>query len=66
MSDVLGLSMLTVAVNEPTGTAATQATVFGPFFLEASPRIDLDGAPVGGARGDTRSPTRRAATRPGA
>ena len=51
LSDVLGLSMLTIAVNQPTGTAATEATVFGPFFLEGSPEVGLGGDIAAGASG---------------
>lgn len=42
LSDVLGLSMLTVALNAPTADLVTESTVFGPFFVQDSPRIDLD------------------------
>src|SRR5882672_11255191 len=31
LSDVLGVSMATVAVNRPAGDGATEATVLGPF-----------------------------------
>lgn len=37
LSDVLGLSMFTVALNHGAGSQATEPTVFGPFFLESSP-----------------------------
>ena len=37
LSDVLGLSMLTVALNHGAGSQATEPTVFGPFFVEGSP-----------------------------
>lgn len=37
LSDVLGVSMLTVAVNEPGGGNETESTVFGPFFVQNSP-----------------------------
>ena len=43
--------MLTIAVNQPTGTAATEATVFGPFFLEGSPEVGLGGDIAAGASG---------------
>src|SRR5918995_4468044 len=33
LSDVLGLSMLTVAINAPADPEATESTVFGPFFV---------------------------------
>jgi hydroxyquinol 1,2-dioxygenase len=51
LSDVLGLSMLTVAVNEVVDPAATQSTVFGPFFVENSPEIPLGGDLAAGAAG---------------
>src|SRR4051794_40806044 len=34
LSDVLGLSMLTVAINAPRHPDATESTVFGPFFVD--------------------------------
>ncbi|MFC5947445.1 dioxygenase [Pseudonocardia lutea] len=43
LSDVLGLSMMTVGINSPGGDGITEDTVFGPFFVQGSPRIDLDG-----------------------
>ncbi|MFB7756423.1 dioxygenase [Streptomyces sp. NPDC056121] len=39
LSDVLGASMQTVAVNNQAYGDATEATVFGPFFVEHSPEI---------------------------
>jgi hydroxyquinol 1,2-dioxygenase len=51
LSDVLGLSMLTVAVNEVDDSAATQETVFGPFFVDNSPEIALGGDLAAGAAG---------------
>lgn len=54
LSDVLGLSMQTIAINNPTysgSAAATEATVFGPFFIEDAPQIPLGGDIVGGAAG---------------
>ncbi|HEY5051550.1 MAG TPA: dioxygenase [Acidothermaceae bacterium] len=51
LSDVLGLSMLTVAVNEIPGSSATQSTVFGPFFVETSPEIAQGGDLAAGAAG---------------
>jgi hydroxyquinol 1,2-dioxygenase len=38
LSDLLGLSMLTVAINAPRDPVATEATVIGPFFIEGSPQ----------------------------
>jgi hydroxyquinol 1,2-dioxygenase len=51
LSDVLGASMQTVAVNNEVYENATEATVFGPFFLEDSPEIPNGGDIVGGALG---------------
>jgi hydroxyquinol 1,2-dioxygenase len=54
LSDVLGASMQTIAVNNPTCTgaaAATEATVFGPFFTEDAPEIPHGGDIAGGAHG---------------
>jgi hydroxyquinol 1,2-dioxygenase len=67
LSDVLGLSMLTVAINHPPGTAATESTVFGPFFVEDAPLFEngenlsggLAGRPchvLGSVSGDDGSP----------
>ncbi|MER5184007.1 dioxygenase [Streptomyces sp. NPDC002896] len=52
LSDVLGISMLTVAVNEPDLGDATESTVLGPFFVQDSPRIDLGGDIAHGASGE--------------
>jgi len=43
LSDVLGVSMLTIAVNNPPAGTATEATVFGPFFVAGSPHVELGG-----------------------
>jgi len=51
LSDVLGASMQTIAVNNQAYKGATEATVFGPFFLEDAPKIDLGGDIAGGATG---------------
>jgi hydroxyquinol 1,2-dioxygenase len=54
LSDVLGLSMQTIAINNTTYTgaaAATEATVFGPFFVDDAPEIPLGGDIAGGAPG---------------
>ncbi|GAA4555098.1 intradiol ring-cleavage dioxygenase [Pseudonocardia xishanensis] len=51
LSDVLGLSMLTVAINEPTAPGATEATVFGPFFVDDAPEVELGGDIARGAVG---------------
>ncbi|MBJ8341852.1 carboxypeptidase regulatory-like domain-containing protein [Antrihabitans sp. YC3-6] len=52
LSDVLGASMLTVAVNNQAYEGATEATVFGPFFLDAAPQIPLGADIAGGAAGE--------------
>ncbi len=52
LSDVLGVSMLTVAVNEPAVANATEATVFGPFFVKDSPVIALGDDIAGSAKGE--------------
>jgi protocatechuate 3,4-dioxygenase beta subunit len=51
LSDVLGVSMLTVAVNQPDHPRATDATVFGPFFVEGSPEVGQGGDIGRGASG---------------
>lgn len=52
LSDVLGLSMQTIAVNNEACGNATEATVFGPFFVEGSPEIPVGGDIAGGAAGE--------------
>jgi hydroxyquinol 1,2-dioxygenase len=52
LSDVLGISMLTVAVNEPGLDEATESTVLGPFFVQDSPATELGGDIAGGATGE--------------
>lgn len=51
LSDTLGLSMLTVGINQGAGTDATEPTVFGPFFVEGSPEIEQGGDLAQGASG---------------
>ncbi|MEU6559354.1 intradiol ring-cleavage dioxygenase [Nocardia nova] len=51
LSDVLGLSMLTVAINEPPEPGATESTVFGPFFVDDAPEVPLGGDIARGAAG---------------
>lgn len=41
LSDVLGASMQTIAINNEADGDATEATVWGPFFVEGSPEIEL-------------------------
>ncbi|WP_034287224.1 dioxygenase [Amycolatopsis benzoatilytica] len=52
LSDVLGASMQTVAVNNQAYANATEATVFGPFFVDDAPRVPLGGDIAGGAPGE--------------
>jgi hydroxyquinol 1,2-dioxygenase len=52
LSDVLGLSMQTIAVNDPARGNATESTVFGPFFVDDAPRIDIGGDISRGAAGE--------------
>lgn len=57
LSDVLGVSMATVAVNSPTAPGgpdaadATESTVLGPFFVAGAPAIPLGGDISAGAAG---------------
>lgn len=51
LSDVLGLSMQTINVNNEAYGNATEATVFGPFFVDDAPLIDNGGDIAGGAPG---------------
>ncbi|MBW0114702.1 dioxygenase family protein [Pseudonocardia abyssalis] len=51
LSDVLGLSMLTVGINAAPEPGATESTVFGPFFVDGAPGIELGGDIASGAKG---------------
>ncbi|NGY60418.1 hydroxyquinol 1,2-dioxygenase [Lentzea sp. NEAU-D13] len=51
LSDVLGASMQTIAVNNEARGDATEATVFGPFFVEESPLVGNGGDIAAGAPG---------------
>lgn len=51
LSDVLGASMQTINVNNPAYEDATEATVFGPSFVDDAPRIENGGDASGGAAG---------------
>lgn len=51
LSDVLGLSMLTVALNNDKPKGCTEATVFGPFHVEGAPHYELGADISNGARG---------------
>jgi hydroxyquinol 1,2-dioxygenase len=52
LSDVLGASMQTVAINNEAYGDATEATVFGPFFVRDAPHVELGGDIAGGAKGE--------------
>jgi len=51
LSDVLGLSMQVIGINHPVPDGATENTVFGPFFVEGSPRYELGDDIANGASG---------------
>lgn len=53
LSDTLGLSMLTVAMNNDKPLGCTEPTVFGPFFLEDAPRYELGDDVANGAVGES-------------
>ena len=52
LSDVLGASMQTITVNNEAYRDATEATVFGPFFVADSPAVALGGDIAAGASGE--------------
>ncbi|MEV0685328.1 intradiol ring-cleavage dioxygenase [Nocardia sp. NPDC050378] len=51
LSDTLGASMQTITINNEASGDATEATVFGPFFLENSPEVEFGGDIAFGAAG---------------
>eukprot|EP01037_Dinobryon_pediforme_P016225 gene16225-16402_t len=51
LSDVLGLSMLTVAQNNDKSAGCTEATVVGPFHVQGAPRYPLGADISNGAHG---------------
>jgi len=51
LSDTLGLSMLTIAMNNEKPAGCTEATVFGPFYVEGAPSYDLGEDVANGAPG---------------
>ena len=51
LSDTLGASMQTIAVNNEAYKDATEATVFGPFFVDDAPEVELGGDISFGAEG---------------
>lgn len=52
LSDVLGASMQVININNAAYKGATEATVFGPFFVEDAPEIELGGDVSFGAPGE--------------
>jgi hydroxyquinol 1,2-dioxygenase len=52
LSDVLGLSMLTIGISAPRDPAATEPTVFGPFFVRDAPLVEYGGDVAQGAPGE--------------
>lgn len=52
LSDVLGISMQVIGVNNQAYGNATEATVFGPFFVEDAPEVPLGGDMAFGASGE--------------
>lgn len=52
LSDILGLSMLTVALNHPAPAGCTEATVFGPFHVPGAPEYPLGADVANGAKGE--------------
>jgi hydroxyquinol 1,2-dioxygenase len=51
LSDTLGVSMLTVALNQRRSPAATEATVLGPFHVDDAPRAEQGQDIAAGAPG---------------
>jgi len=51
LSDVLGVSMQTIAINNAAYADATEATVLGPFFVVGAPEIEQGGDLAFGAPG---------------
>ncbi|MDO9361190.1 MAG: intradiol ring-cleavage dioxygenase [Polaromonas sp.] len=52
LSDTLGLSMLTVAMNNDKPQGCTEATVFGPFHVEGAPHYEHGEDVANGAAGE--------------
>ena len=52
LSDVLGISMLVIGLNQRRPPAATPSTVVGPFYLPGSPRFELGDDLAAGAPGE--------------
>jgi hydroxyquinol 1,2-dioxygenase len=51
LSDTLGLSMLTIAMNNEKPAGCTESTVFGPFYVEGAPHYQLGDDVAHGAPG---------------
>lgn len=52
LSDVLGVSMLVIGLNNQRPAGATESTVFGPFFVEGSPKLANGAELANGASGE--------------
>ena len=52
LSDTLGLSMLTVAINDDKPPGCTEPTVFGPFHVEGAPHYAHGDDVANGAKGE--------------
>jgi hydroxyquinol 1,2-dioxygenase len=52
LSDTLGLSMLVIALNNRKPERCTEATVFGPFYVEGAPEYALGDDIANGAQGE--------------
>ncbi|RKP53510.1 intradiol ring-cleavage dioxygenase [Pararobbsia silviterrae] len=52
LSDTLGLSMLVTALNNRKPVGCTEATVFGPFFVEDAPEYENGDDVANGAKGE--------------
>jgi len=52
LSDTLGVSMLTVALNNAKPPGATEATVFGPFYVDDAPKAGQGADIANGAPGE--------------
>lgn len=52
LSDTLGVSMLTVALNQARPPGATEATVFGPFHVDDAPSVEAGADIARGAPGE--------------
>ena len=52
LSDVMGLSMLTVMINDKLPKGATPHTVLGPFYVDDSPELQAGGNMAEGVEGE--------------